>query len=238
MNAVIDAGNTRAKAGIFKGKNLHEKISFSSMNELKKFLSENTFDNVLIGSVGTSSTEMAECANVKHLCLALSHTLPLPIKIKYATPHTLGVDRIAAACGALELFQGHDCLVIDAGTCITYELLDKEATYHGGAISPGLEMRLKAMHTFTARLPLVEINQDVSLIGNTTESCMQSGVLFGTLSEAEGIIDRYRQRYPALKVVLCGGDAPLLHRLLNPDYTVAPDLVLHGLNTILLYNCE
>lgn len=238
MNAVIDAGNTRAKAGIFNGKDLQEKSTFSSLEELKKFLSRNTFDNVLISSVGISATEIAESANAKDLCLTLSHILPLPIKIKYATPHTLGVDRIAAVCGALDLFPQRDCLVIDAGTCITYEWLDKEANYYGGSISPGLEMRLKAMHTFTARLPLVNVNPEVDLVGDSTEHGMQSGAWYGVLAEMEGVIDRYKIKYPEIQVLVCGGNASLFENRLKHTIFAAPDLVLGGLNRILLHNAD
>jgi type III pantothenate kinase len=238
MNAVIDAGNTRAKAGIFSGKELKEKFAFDSIDQLKDFLTKNTFDNVLISSVGISAFELAESANVIDMSITLSHVLPLPIKIRYATPHTLGVDRMAAACGAVELFPEQNTLVIDAGTCINYEFVDAQANYHGGAISPGIEMRFKAMNTFTARLPLVSLNKEADLIGNSTERCMQSGVMNGVLGEVEGMIQRYQDKYPELKVVLCGGDAPLFENRLKPTIFAAPDLVLMGLNRILRYNAS
>jgi type III pantothenate kinase len=236
MNLVIDAGNTRAKAATFQGKELHEKFAFDSVDYLKKFLSEKTFDNVLISSVGISANEIAESANVKEMSITLSHLLPLPITIKYATPHTLGVDRIAAVCGALDLFPNRDCLVIDAGTCVTYELLDKNGNYHGGAISPGLEMRLKAMHTFTARLPLVNLQIDADLVGDSTEHGLQSGAWYGVVAEMEGVIDRYKIKYPEIQVLVCGGNATLFENRLKHTIFAAPDLVLGGLNRILLHN--
>lgn len=238
MNAVIDAGNTRAKAGIFSGKDLKEKFTFDSIDQLKDFLTKNSFDNVLISSVGISAIELAESAKVKDLSITLSHVLPLPIKIQYATPHTLGVDRIAAACGAKELFPEQNTLVIDVGTCINYEFVDAQANYHGGAISLGIEMRFKAMHKFTSRLPLVSLSKEADLIGNSTESCMQSGVINGILGELEGMIYRYQEKYPELMVVLCGGDAPLFENRLKPTIFAAPDLVLTGLNRILRYNAS
>ncbi len=238
MNAVIDAGNTRAKAGIFSGKELKEKFAFNSIDQLKDFLAKNKFNNALISSVGISAVELAESANVIDISITLSHVLPLPIKIQYGTPHTLGVDRIAAACGAIELFPSQNTLVIDAGTCINYEFIDAQANYHGGAISPGIEMRFKAMNTFTARLPLVSLNNEVGLIGNSTESCLQSGVMNGILGEVEGMIQRYQEKYPELKVVLCGGDASLFENRLKPTIFAAPDLVLMGLNRILRYNAS
>ncbi|MGC4020868.1 MAG: type III pantothenate kinase [Cyclobacteriaceae bacterium] len=127
------------------------------------------------------------------------------MSIKYKTPETLGVDRIAAVCGALDLFPNSNSLAIDMGTCITYDFLDQQKNYCGGGISPGMAMRFEAMHTFTKRLPLVTAMQE-KLIGDTTESSMRSGVMNGILAELNGIIDRYKLEYPDLRVVLCGGD--------------------------------
>jgi type III pantothenate kinase len=235
---VIDWGNTRIKAAIFVEQKLEEKFLFNEPSELYAFLSEHHFAHTLISSVNKPAQEVLKKINATGKKLSLSIDLPLPIKIEYATPHTLGVDRIAAACGAIELFPLHNTLVIDAGTCVNYEFVDSNSRYWGGAISPGIEMRFKAMNTFTARLPLVSLNKEVDLIGNSTESCMQSGVMNGIVGEVEGMIDRYKEKYPELKVVLCGGDAPLFENRLKPTIFAAPDLVLMGLNRILRYNAS
>jgi type III pantothenate kinase len=136
--------------------------------------------------------------------IILTPQLSLPISIGYKTPHTLGVDRIAAVCGAYEMFPEQNCLVIDAGTCITYELLEAGGKYRGGAISPGISMRFEAMHKFTRRLPLIGArdNDKTQLIGDSTETCMQSGVLNGTTEEIKGMISQYQQIYPDLKTIL------------------------------------
>jgi type III pantothenate kinase len=162
--------------------------------------------------------------------------LPLPIKILYATPQTLGVDRIAGSCGALQLFPGKNTLVIDAGTCITYDFTDSSKQYYGGSISPGLKMRFQAVHTFTARLPLVSPAENPELIGNSTETSIQSGIVNGTVAEIDGIIDRYRQKYPDLQVILCGGDGPFFENKLKASIFASPDLVLIGLNSVLIHN--
>jgi type III pantothenate kinase len=185
-----------------------------------------------------AAAEIAAWTNVTEKKWILGPSLPMPIQIRYATPETLGVDRIAAACGAIALFPGKNCLAIDAGTCITYDFIDHAGNYWGGGISPGIEMRLKAMHTFTTRLPLVKVNQQASLIGNSTESCLQSGALFGVLGEIEGIIQKYDQNYQELKVIICGGDISLFENQLKPTIFAAPDLVLMGLNRILLQNAS
>jgi type III pantothenate kinase len=235
MNLVIDSGNTRFKAASFIGDRMVEKYIFSGKAELKDFLNHQTFTCALISSVSAEEDELLNWvqADKKYL---LKHTLPMPIRIKYKTPETLGVDRLAAVCGARELFAEKNCLAIDAGTCITYDFLDDENNYWGGAISPGLAMRFKAMHTFTKRLPLVSSIEKEELIGNSTESCLRSGVLNGALAEMEGIITKYKNLYPDLGVVLCGGDFSYFENNLKPTIFAAPDLVLSGLNRILLHN--
>ena len=236
MNVVVDLGNTRAKTALFEGDVLIKKIAFDSIYELYKFLGSNLFENGIISSVSDSTRESLDNLTVTNKKFNLSTQLSLPIHIKYQTPETLGVDRIAAVCGALSFFPKRDCLVIDAGTCINYEFLDANGNYLGGAISPGVEMRFKAMHTFTARLPLIKPKADVELTGTTTESCLQSGVMNGALHEINGIIGRYLNKYPSLAVLLCGGDAPFFENNLKPTIFAAPDLVLMGLNRILSHN--
>jgi type III pantothenate kinase len=166
----------------------------------------------------------------------LRHTLPLPITNHYATPATLGVDRLAGACGARQMFPGSNCLVIDAGTCITYDFLDAGGSYLGGGISPGLHMRFQAVHTFTKKLPLVQAVDNINLIGNSTEQCIQSGVIHGVLEEVQGIIRQYREKFEDLKVILCGGDTHFFENQLKASIFAVPELVLSGLNSILIYN--
>jgi type III pantothenate kinase len=129
-------------------------------------------------------------------------------------------------------------LAIDLGTCITYDFLNGKGAYMGGAISPGLQMRAKAMAAHTANLPLVEISPDVNLLGDSTVSCMQSGIYHGVMAEMSGIIQKYSQNHDDLKVFICGGDAKYFERLSKDHIFVIPNLVLHGLNRILTYNVD
>jgi len=236
MNLVVDYGNSSAKVAIFNHLKLVERYTFTEMNELKSFLQHSQADNLMVSSVTTEAGQIISWAVHAKQKFILSHTLPLPIKILYKTPHTLGVDRIAGACGALQLFPGCSSLVIDAGTCITYDFVDVNGNYHGGGISPGLMMRFKAVHTFTARLPLVNPMEQPDLIGNSTETSIQSGVIYGLMGEIEGIIVRYRMQYPDLKVILCGGDARFFENKLKDSIFASPDLVLIGLNSVLIHN--
>lgn len=236
MNVVVDYGNTFAKVGIFDQQQLVEKHTFTSPDSLHEFIDLIIPENFIVSSVNADAGLIQSWATKARKKFILTHTLPLPITILYNTPHTLGVDRIAGACGAVHLFPGQSTLVIDAGTCITYDLTDSKGNYFGGGISPGLNMRFDALHTFTAKLPLVKPSDNPGLIGNSTETSIQSGVIFGITSEIDGIISLYKDKYPDLRVILCGGDAPFFENRLKAAIFASPDLVLLGLNSVLIHN--
>ena len=236
MNLVIDSGNSSVKTGLFDHNLLVEKNTFSSLESLHDYLQKSKAENLIISSVKEDAAKISDWSNGAAKKFVLSPQLPVPIKNLYATPATLGVDRLAGVCGARELFPSQNCLVIDAGTCITYDFIDKDAQYHGGAISPGLNMRFQAVHTFTAKLPLVPSKQNVQLIGNSTESSIQSGIVNGSLAELDGIIQQYGDKFKDLRVILCGGDARFFENQLKASIFASPDLVIIGLNSILNYN--
>lgn len=236
MNLVIDSGNSAAKVGIFDHESLIEKRVFVALEDLKKFIQDNYFDDVIISSVNADPRLIASWTTKPEKVIILKRDLSLPVRNKYSTPDTLGMDRLAAVCGAQQLFPSQHCLAIDAGTCITFDYLDNEGNYHGGSISPGLGMRFQAVHTFTAKLPLVSAKPGVKLIGDSTETSIQSGVVNGTIAEIEGIIQQYREKFPDLKVILCGGDAGFFENQLKASIFASPELVLIGLNSILIHN--
>ncbi len=238
MNLVIDSGNTLLKAAIYDGVVLQQKAVLTRPSELVRFLTDKTVTDVLVSSVNYPADQILSYLTVPGKSIILTPKLPLPIKIKYATPDSLGVDRIAAVCGAWDAHPHSNCLAIDAGTCITYDFIDHEGSYYGGGISPGIAMRFEAMHTFTSRLPLVKPLYSAELIGNSTESCLQSGVMHGVLAEIEGIIEEYKLKYPDLQVILCGGDTSFFENRVKHPIFVTPDLVLSGLNRILRYHVE
>lgn len=236
MNLVIDYGNSAAKVGIFDHQNLLQKYTISSLIELGEFVKTTDAENFLVSSVKEDPDKISAFSVKSQRRFILNPDLPLPIQNLYSTPHTLGVDRIAGVCGAREIFPTEHCLVIDAGTCVTFDFLDKDGRFHGGAISPGLNMRFKAVHTFTAKLPLVSPTENAKLIGDSTESSIQSGVINGMTAELDGIITRYSQKFEGLRVILCGGDALFFENKLKSSIFASPDLVLIGLNSILNYN--
>jgi type III pantothenate kinase len=238
MNLVIDHGNTRGKAAFFAGATLLKKTSFIGTEELTSWIDGYEIEHVLVSSVKVASEELLNAIAHKGRSFHLHAQLPLPIQLEYLTPQTLGVDRIAASVGAWLLYPNENVLVIDAGTCVNYELVDKEGRYQGGAISPGLKMRFESVHHFTARLPLLEPLTEPPLIGRNTEECIQSGIVNGMAEEIKGTITRYQSKYPNLRVILCGGDAAFFENYLKPTIFVAPDLVLMGLNGILQHNVK
>lgn len=232
----VDVGNTFTKVGIFEKDSLKKKKVFDAVGPLQNFLHHTPVENTIISSVKINGEDLASWSQASKLKIVFHSGTPLPIQNQYRTPHTLGVDRIAAACGAWLLFPAQDCLVIDIGTCINYEFINKKGEYLGGAISPGVRMRFEAMHYFTAKLPVAPVIETAPLTGDHTESCLQSGVMNGMLEEIKGIIQRYRFQNPDIRVILCGGDIHFFENHLKPSIFVAPDLVLMGLNSILLHN--
>jgi type III pantothenate kinase len=215
---------------------MREKHSFKDVGALKEYITGKTFGNTLVSSVSTDPSYVLSILPVTGKKLLLNTSLGFPIRIAYDTPDTLGVDRIAAACGAFQLFPGEDCLVIDMGTCITYDFLSASGAYEGGAIAPGVKMRFAAMHHFTARLPMIEPVANAPLTGKSTAASMQSGVINGVLGEINNYISRYQTQLGQVRTVACGGDLTLFENSLKPSIFVAPDLVLIGLNRILLHH--
>lgn len=236
MNVVIDAGNTRTKIGIFEGAALSQTQVFTSATDARAFLDSLEINHAIVSRVTRDADSFDLSGRVKGIALDLAPSLPVPLAKMYSTPETLGADRLAAACGAWSLFPGEPSLSIDCGTCINYEYVTALGEYRGGAISPGVAMRFLAMHTLTDRLPL-EMPQEASpLVGDSTRTCLESGVMNGTLEEIKGMIDRYHMIDPSIRVILTGGDARFFEKHLKPSIFVAPELVLTGLNSILLYN--
>jgi type III pantothenate kinase len=164
-----------------------------------------------------------------------SHT-PLPIGNCYRTPETLGYDRLAAAVAGASQFPGEPVLVISAGTAITYDFINPAGEYIGGAISPGMQLRFKALHTFTGKLPLVEYKELVPELGNDTENSILSGVINGIVGEMEGFAHNYSSTYPGLKIILSGGDLNYFDKRLKISIFAFTNIVLAGLHQILQFN--
>jgi len=245
MNLVIDWGNSSLKAGWFNDDTLQETGHYDTAEALLTDLirqcdDHKSVEHILVSSTNRSAEEIqAQLIGADRDVWVLDAKRPVPIRKDYDTPHTLGTDRVAAAVGAVALFPEQPCLVIDLGTCMTADFIDRDAVFRGGLISPGLRMRFRAMHEQTARLPLVDLATEwPDLTARNTRDAMQSGVMNGMLFEINGIIDHYRLEYPNLVVLVCGGDAPVFESRLKQPIFAVPELVLVGLNRILRYNVE
>jgi type III pantothenate kinase len=243
MNLSIDLGNTYAKTGLFSEGKLLQTNWKLTYQELNNYVQSIHPQRIMVSSVSYSEEQLKdEFSKITSDIYLLKSTTPVPLKKLYDTPETLGADRVAAAVGAKVLYPQNNCLVIDMGTCITYDLVDADDNFHGGIISPGVRMRFKAMNTFTKRLPLLEpdgIPDEIpELIGKNTKHAMQSGVMNGLLAEINGLIEEYDKVLTNINVIFCGGDATYFaNRIKNPNFVV-PELVLIGLNRILEYNVE
>lgn len=236
MELAIDSGNTYSKVGWFEGNQLIKSMSGLSFEDMIGVVKTSPVRRIIFSSVSYSLEEFCDALQLNIPVLRLSNSTPMPIGINYGTPETLGADRLAAAAGASSLYPGSDLVVIDAGTCITYDLIDAEGVFQGGAIAPGLRMRFRAMHEFTRRLPLIEEIDNKMLIGKTTVTAMQSGVLNGMIAEIEGMVSAYRREHAGAQVVMCGGDLGFFESRLKLPIFAVPELVLIGLNRILQYN--
>lgn len=240
MNLCIDIGNTNTKFGLFEGYEL--KKVFTETDALDFIFDNYTLEHIFLSKTGANENVELRLkrSRKKFELLVYSPYLRFPIEVLYKTPHTLGADRIAGAVAANLLFKNHNVLKIDFGTCITYDFVNSNNQYEGGAISPGMNMRFRAMHNYTAKLPLVDPFQftDFPLIGTDTPGSMLSGVVHGIKNEVAGIIKDYEARFGALKVVATGGDASLFVTLLENDIFASPYLVLEGLHRILQFNLD
>jgi len=241
MNLCIDQGNSSIKIGIFDQNKLVKTFIYKKFDR-KSILS--TLHNFSINHCIYSSVIKKNASaiaflkkNIPHV-LVLTHETPLPIENKYHTPETLGKDRLAAVVGAAFLMPNFDVLVVDAGTAITFDFIDGKKNYLGGNIDAGLELRLKALHTFTKKLPLVKPVKEVPLLASDTEMALAAGVLNGIIFEIDSYIDTLKIEYPRLSTFLTGGSSIFFEKKLKNSIFAEKNLVLIGLNYILQYNAQ
>lgn len=235
MNIVIDIGNTRCKAGVFEDNKLLAS-AVMPLAELGDYIEQNGPDRIMFCAVRPLPSDLI--ARWKAVCPTeqLTYQSRIPVKIQYDTPETLGMDRLAAVCGARVIFPKRNVLVVDAGTCITYDFLDQNAVYQGGSISPGIHMRFRAMHEFTGALPLLEFEIQETWPGRNTKASMLSGVQMGVLGEFLEIERTMQALNENIITVFTGGDAHYFEKLLKKEIFADPNLVLIGLNDILQQN--
>ncbi|MFA6923488.1 MAG: type III pantothenate kinase [Bacteroidales bacterium] len=238
MNLAIDFGNTCIKLGFFNENELLEVKIFerNKFKNIKKYIFKKNIKNIIISSVVGESEIFIKSFIKRNKIIKLETKTKLPVKNLYKTPETLGKDRIASVVGANFIFPKKNILVIDIGTCIKYDLINSKNEYLGGNISPGFDMRLKALHNFTAQLPLVKRKEINNLLGDTTETSILTGVFNGIKAEVDGIIEKYKMKFRDLKIILTGGDIIIFDNRIKNSIFAEPNLVLKGLNIILRFN--
>jgi type III pantothenate kinase len=242
MNLIIDVGNTFVKFAVFESDEIIYKTSFKLqffLDELKHTLdSYKQIGFCIISSVGRLNKEQVEVLKNQINVLELNADTRLPFINLYKTPKTLGVDRIGLVAAAVNSFPEHNVLIIDAGTCVTYDMLTSNNDYLGGAISPGIQTRYASLNNLTANLPLLKRKAPKNIIGNTTKKAIHSGVVFGLIHEIGGVIDAYKQEFADLTVILTGGDAKFLSKQLKSSIFANSNFLLEGLNYILQFNIK
>ncbi len=240
MNLIIDVGNTNGKIAVFK----HDKIvkvdtikTSTIIQGINKFTQKyKAINRAIVSNVSINDNhEIKEHLSLQSIYF-LSENLKLPFKNQYKSKETLGSDRIALASAAIKHYPNSNVLVIDAGTCITTDFIDKNGNYHGGSISPGIDMRYSSLNNYTSNLPELEKNYPSDIIGSSTEDSIHSGIVNGVVFEIRESISEYQRRYEDIKVVLTGGDSVFLSKPLKISIFANRNFLLEGLNFILNLN--
>ena len=235
MVMAIDIGNTRIKAAVFEQNELLARESFAA-DDAPEFFSR-LVDRFTLNEAVTASSGH-EIDVLKSLGITLKtvgRDWRFPFVNDYRTPETLGIDRMVLAAGAVLAFPDTARLVVDAGTCVTYDFIDGRDHYLGGGISPGLALRYRAMHQFTARLPQLDPEWPPHFIGTTTAESMHSGAAVGLALEIDGFIDQYREAHPNFIIILTGGDSEFLAGRLKNRIFASPNFLLESLNKLHQY---
>ena len=236
LNLIVDIGNNSSKYYLFNGKQLvlHSRRNNGTSGILSEWNKEFEIEKVIVSSViDLDDAARKEFGILGCPVLWFNSGTPTPLSIDYSTPHTLGSDRLAAATGAWNEAPGHDMLVIDCGSAITIDFVDRCGHYRGGNISPGIKMRLMALHDYTSRLPLIEKEGETPVMGHDTETAIRSGVIRGICHEIEGYITEYREKYGDVLDFLTGGDEKSLKNSIKSSIFADKYLVAKGLNCIL-----
>lgn len=242
MNLCIDQGNSRTKVALFREDGRLVKTflyrSFHS-SEVERLFSLYPITDAIISSVANIEPAVVNALHRLSKCFILfDHTTPVPIRNLYDTPQTLGQDRLAAAVGASSLIPNTNLLIIDAGSAITYDFVNKDGEYHGGNIAPGIKMRLTVLRQMTKKLPQVEVeeNQLIPLFGKNTNDAIAAGVIRGIVFEVKGYMRTLSERMGTFETIICGGGATYIINNLQQSVRYERNLVLIGLNQVLEYN--
>ncbi len=242
MNLIIDRGNTLTKAAVVDRGRIVSMQSFErlDMRRLDQFVGRcGALDKAIICSTAGDTEALAQHleGSVGLVLRFVPSRVAVPIGNDYLTPETLGADRLAAAVGATTLYPGRDLLIVDMGTAITIDLVEG-GVYRGGNISPGMNMRFRALHDYTARLPLESATDEIMTLGNTTSTAVGQGVMQGIVNEIEGYIESFSKKNREISTIFTGGDAKHFVKRIKNAIFADCELVVCGLNRILDYNAN
>lgn len=238
LRLALDVGNSLIKAGLFNASAelvLRESFSHTQIDQLVDFLSQYELTSAGISAVSSVDSQLYEFLEKHHLSLLdIDAQVKLPFTNRYKSPETLGSDRLASVAGGSSVFGECPYLTVNAGSCITYNLVDEQNCFLGGAISPGIQMRFRAMNQETHQLPAIATFEEIHEIGQDTPNSMITGVLKGLQHEMGGFIDQWSEKFSGLKAVLAGGNANLLKN--DQFHHIEPDLNLYGIQKIMEHN--
>ncbi|MFL2666241.1 MAG: type III pantothenate kinase [Flavobacteriaceae bacterium] len=238
MNLVLDIGNSLLKAGIFKNNNL---INYCEFNQdyylnIKSILDKNPITHSIVANVAESKNKLTELLSKKTNLIKFDSSLKVPFKNCYQTKNTLGKDRIALVSNASKEYPKENVLLIDLGSCITFDFLNNKNEYIGGSISPGLRMRYRSLNNFTANLPLIDPKEIDCFIGKNTEDSIHSGIINGIISELNSTVDKYKSKYKQIRIILTGGDSKFLFKKIKNGIFANQKFLIFGLNFLIELN--
>lgn len=235
MNLILDVGNSLLKTALFKKSQLIQKFKFTEnyKRNIEDIISENNVTHSIISNVGRIDDSIINILKESTNLLLVSNQLKFPFKNLYKSKNTLGQDRLALVSAAAFKFPKENVLIVDAGSCITYDFKNNNNEYLGGGISPGILMRFKSLNTFTSNLPLIDFDSIHQLIGNNTKNSINSGVINGTISEINGIIQQYCEEFKNIRIILTGGDSNFLLKRIKNSIFADQNFLLVGLNKLL-----
>ena len=235
MNLVLDVGNSLLKIALFEKSELIQKFKFSEnyKRNIEDIISKYKVTHSIISNVGRIDDSIINILKKSTNLLLVSNQLKIPFKNLYKSKNTLGQDRLALVSAAAFNFPNENVLIVDIGSCITYDFKNNNNEYLGGGISPGISMRFKSLNTFTSNLPLIDFDSIYQLIGNSTKNSITSGVVNGTISEINGIIQQYREEFKNIRIILTGGDSNFLLKRIKNTIFADRNFLLIGLNKLL-----
>ena len=240
MLLAIDIGNTRIKAAVFEQNTRLETFTFP-IEEIQKKVNfilkaNQKITDLVVSSVRNTENSVFSTIGSHIKIYFITNKSHFPFENRYETPDSLGIDRMVLAAGAVLRFPKQNRLVIDAGTCVTYDFIDEENNYLGGAISPGIRLRYESLHNYTAKLPLLSVSIPDKTIGSSTQGSIHSGVVNGLTNEIDGFIEFYQERFANIIIILSGGDAEFLAKRLKNTIFANSNFLLESLNQTFQYN--